>query len=54
MDNNTIVIGYLIDYIEEHITYEISLDILSNASGYSQYHMHRMFTGLVGSTISIY
>lgn len=54
MDNNTLVIGFLIDYIEEHITEEISLDILAYASGYSQYHMHRMFTGLVGITLHQY
>jgi AraC-like DNA-binding protein/predicted transcriptional regulator YdeE len=52
--NNTEVIRFLIDYIEEHLTEEISLDNLAAAAGYSQYHLHRMFTGVVGLTLHQY
>lgn len=52
--NNIEVIRFLIDYIEEHLTEEISLDSLADAAGYSQYHLHRMFTGLVGLTLHQY
>lgn len=52
--NNKQVIEFLIDYIEEHISEEMNLDNLSNAVGYSPYHLHRMFTGLVGLTLHQY
>jgi predicted transcriptional regulator YdeE/AraC-like DNA-binding protein len=54
MDNNMEVIQFLIDYIEEHITEEINLDGLADAAGYSKYHLHRMFTGLVGLPLHQY
>ncbi|WP_143099170.1 AraC family transcriptional regulator [Anaeromicropila populeti] len=44
MDNNTQNVCFLIDYIEEHISDEINLDDMADASGYSQYHLQRMFT----------
>ncbi|OPJ64785.1 AraC family transcriptional regulator [Clostridium oryzae] len=54
MDNNTQVIRFLIEYIEEHITEEINLDRLAVATGYSQYHLHRMFSGIVGFPLHHY
>ncbi len=54
MDNNKQVIKFLIDYIEEHITEGINLESLAYTVGYSQYHLHRMFTGLVGITLHQY
>lgn len=50
MDNNSQVVQYLVEYIEEHITEKINLDRLSAITGYSQYHLHRMFSGVVGFT----
>ncbi|WP_160691976.1 helix-turn-helix domain-containing protein [Clostridium sp. C2-6-12] len=52
--NNTEVIRFLIDYIEEHLTEEISLDNLAATTWYSQYHLHRMFTGVVGLALHQY
>lgn len=54
MDNNEQVIRFLIDYIEEHIIEEINLDSLADAAGYSKYHLHRMFSGLVGFPLHQY
>jgi len=54
MDNNTQVIRFLIEYIEEHITEEINLDRLADVAGYSQYHLHRMFSGVIGFPIHHY
>ncbi len=48
MDDKMQTIRFLIDYIEKHISEEISLDKLADAAGYSKYHLHRMFTGIVG------
>lgn len=54
MDNNTQVIRLLIDYIENHIKEEINLDRLAGVAGYSQYHLHRMFSGIVGLPLHHY
>ncbi len=54
MDNNTQMVCFLIDYIEKHITDEISLDEMAKAAGYSKYHLHRMFTGIVGLPLHQY
>lgn len=54
MDNNTETVRFLIDYIEDHISEVISLDELANVTGYSKYHLHRMFTGMVGLPLHQY
>jgi AraC family transcriptional regulator len=54
MDNNTQVIRFLIDYIEKHIKEEINLDRLADEAGYSKYHLHRMFRGIVGFPLHHY
>lgn len=54
MDNNTQMVCFLIDYIENHIADEISLDEMAKAAGYSKYHLHRMFTGIVGLPLHQY
>lgn len=43
-----------IEYIEAHLTEKIDLDIVANAVHYSKYHLHRMFTNMVGLTIHDY
>ncbi len=54
MDNNIEVIRSLIDYIERHITEELNIDKLADATGYSKYHLHHMFSGLVGFPLHHY
>ncbi|NTV78575.1 MAG: AraC family transcriptional regulator, partial [Clostridiales bacterium] len=54
MDNNVQVLRFVIEYIEEHIREQISLDEVSKAAGYSKYHLHRMFTVVIGMTMHQY
>lgn len=45
----------IIDYIELHLIDEkLDLMMLSKKSGYSKYHLHRMFTAIVGIPIHTY
>ncbi|MGX9754699.1 helix-turn-helix transcriptional regulator [Clostridioides difficile] len=43
-----------IDYIEEHLSEKLDLDIVANAVHYSKYHLHRTFTTSVGLTMHDY
>ncbi len=43
-----------INFIEEHLTEKLDLDIVASAVHYSKYHLHRMFTDTVGLTIHEY
>ncbi|SHK43733.1 AraC-type DNA-binding protein [Clostridium cavendishii DSM 21758] len=43
-----------IDYIEDHLSEKLDLDIVANAVHYSKYHLHRTFTASVGLTIHDY
>ena len=56
MKNNTAIISKVIDFIEEHLTAEESLDLdkIADMANYSKYHLHRMFSNIVGCTIHQY
>lgn len=54
MKTNAECIATLIDLIEEHLSDEISLDELAEAVGYSKYHLHRMFSALIGFPVHQY
>lgn len=54
MDSNIESIAKLIDYMEDHLTEPLNLEILAEESGYSKYHLHRMFTGVVGMPVHSY
>ncbi|MBS7008519.1 AraC family transcriptional regulator [Anaerostipes sp.] len=55
MENNLQVIGRMLDYIEEHLNdEELNLDMIAEQMGYSKYHLHRMFTFVVGISIHQY
>ncbi len=43
-----------IDYIEEHLSEKLDLDVVANAVHYSKYHLHRTFTTSVGLTMHDY
>ncbi len=43
-----------INFIEQHLTEKLDLDIVASAVHYSKYHLHRMFTNTVGLTIHDY
>lgn len=56
MKNNTAIISKVIDFIEGHLTAEESLDLdkIADMANYSKYHLHRMFSNIVGCTIHQY
>lgn len=56
MKNNTAIISKVIDFIEEHLTAEENLDLdkIADIANYSKYHLHRMFSNIVGCTIHQY
>lgn len=47
-DHRTEIAAIAVDYIEGHLDRELNLDILAKAARYSKYHLHRIFTDLVG------
>ncbi len=44
----------VIDFIENHLNGKLDLETVANAVHYSKYHLHRMFTDIVGMTIHDY
>lgn len=42
------------DYIENHLKEPISLDDLTQISGFSKYHFHRIFKSIIGQPLSHY
>lgn len=55
MESNLRMIEGVIDYIEEHLMEEkLDLDSISVQAGYSKYHLHRMFTSIVGAGMHQY
>lgn len=47
-------LNHVIDYIEEHLTDDISLEIISEYAGVSDYHFRKIFFYLSGMTLSEY
>lgn len=54
MDSNLQNVIRLVDYIETHLESKLDLESLANQAGYSKYHLHRMFTNIVGFPIHSY
>jgi len=54
MDNNLQNITQIVDYVETHLEDKLDLDSLAREAGYSKYHLHRMFTSIVGFTVHSY
>ena len=54
MENCIMNIETVIDYIESHLDEKLDLERVSEAVHYSKYHLHRMFTNMVGMTIHDY
>lgn len=44
----------VIDYIENNLNKKLDLSSIANAVGYSKYHLHRIFTNMVGLSIHNY
>lgn len=54
LKNNLYVIKSVVDYIENHLDKRLDLDGISKGVGYSKYHLHRLFTGIIGMTAHNY
>jgi len=54
MDNNLLNIARIVDYIEAHLEDKLDLESIAYEAGYSKYHLHRMFTSIVGFTVHSY
>ena len=54
MDNNLLNITQIVDYIETHLEDKLDLEKIASEAGYSKYHLHRMFSNIVGFTVHSY
>ena len=54
MKSNSACIIELIDYIEDHLDEALNLEGLAHDMNYSKYHLHRMFTAIVGFPLHVY
>lgn len=54
MENNLLNITRIVGYIETHLEDKLDLENLAREAGYSKYHLHRMFTSVVGFTVHSY
>lgn len=52
--NNIEKVQAAIDYIEDHLTEKLDLDVIASAVHYSKYHLHRVFSKTVGLTVHEY
>lgn len=51
---NVDVLRQVIEVIEDNLNHSLSLAIISNEIGYSQYHIHRLFSSVVGISMNQY
>lgn len=54
MKTNIDTIQEVVDYIDNHLEENLSLDSISNEMNYSKYHLSRMFMSVVGFTVHSY
>lgn len=54
MKTNYDNILYLINIIEDDLSQKYNLEFLANKVGYSKYHLHKMFTSIVGMSMYQY
>lgn len=47
-------ISAVISYVEAHLNETLDLDAVAQVSGYSKYHLHRMFSEMLGMTLHEY
>lgn len=54
MKNNIEKVIAAIDYIENHLSDKVDLELVAEAVHYSKYYLHRIFTKTVGLTVHDY
>ncbi len=50
--NNLQLIESVLNYIDEHLTDELTFETLAYKFGYSAFHFHRIFSSVTGQTIT--
>ena len=45
-------INRVLDYIEDHLDQDLSLELLAGVANFSRFHFHRLFRALVGETLN--
>ncbi len=45
-------INRAMDYIQQHLTEELTLEAVAHAAGFSKFHFHRIFSACVGETLN--
>lgn len=48
------IVSQAIRYIEDHLDKKLDLETVASALHYSKYHLHRIFTKIVGLTVHEY
>ena len=54
MRTNQEIIQSVLRYIEEHLNEPLTLDTVAAYTGYSPYHLHKMFTAICGLPLHAY
>lgn len=54
MEDRLKTIPRTINFIEQHLQEDLNLDVIANFTGYSKYHLNRIFSEAVGCTIHKY
>lgn len=54
IEKNSVKLRLALNYIDKNYMYDISLDELANASGYSKFHFSRLFRKFSGTSLSDY
>lgn len=54
MNSNIETISLVVDYIDKNLSSELTLEQIADKAGYSKYHLHRMFSCIVGQPINSY
>lgn len=44
----------VLEYIQDHLDDELSLEVLAGIASFSEYHFHRIFSGMVGESVKAY
>jgi AraC family transcriptional regulator len=44
-------VNRVVDYIQEHRTEELSLDVLAQVAAFSPFHFHRIFKAVTGENV---
>ncbi|MCK4540722.1 MAG: AraC family transcriptional regulator [Spirochaetales bacterium] len=47
-------VNRVIDYIDEHLCEQLTLEVLAGVANFSRFHFHRIFSSIIGESLSSY